>query len=86
MKLLDQKAAREKYAVNTNTLIKDFISDNLLRLYEVNMDDIFLVYTGKQVDINKNFKEELIENESEVICVKVKNIQQQKNKDEDKIH
>jgi hypothetical protein len=33
----------------------------LLSLYEVEADDMFLVYTGKQVNINKNFREELIE-------------------------
>lgn len=31
---------------------------------------MFLVYTGRQVDVNKNFKEEMIEDKSEVICVK----------------
>jgi len=60
VKALDKAAKREKYAVSTNMLIKDFISGNLLKLYEVNMKDIFLVYTGKQVDVHKNFKEELI--------------------------
>ena len=76
VKVLDKAAKREKYDVSTTILIKDFINDNLLRLYEVNMEDIFLVYTGKQVDVHKNFREELIENQSEIICVKVKNINQ----------
>lgn len=62
VKALDKAAKREKYDVSTNMLIKDFISDNLLKLYEVNMEDIFLVYTGKQVDVHKKFQEELIEN------------------------
>jgi hypothetical protein len=75
VKSLEQGATRENFNVNTNSLIKDFINENLLRLYEVNIDDIFLVYTGKQVDIHKNFKQELIEDESEVICVKVNSIQ-----------
>lgn len=39
-------------------------------MYKVDPDDMFLVYTGKQVDVNKNFKEEMIEDKSEVICVK----------------
>lgn len=39
-------------------------------MYQVDPDDMFMVYTGKQVDVNKNFKEEMIEDHSEVICVK----------------
>ena len=39
-------------------------------MYKVDPDDMFLVYTGRQVDVNKNFKEEMIEDQSEVICVK----------------
>jgi hypothetical protein len=42
-------------------LIKDFIDNELYEQYHQNSNDLFLVYTGKQLDIHKTFEEEYVE-------------------------
>ena len=47
--------------VESNTSIKDFINSKLYECFNQSTDEIFLVYTGKQLDINKTFLEEYVE-------------------------
>ena len=42
----------------------------MCREYQAGIDDLFLVYTGKQLNSDKSFREEFVENNSELICVK----------------
>lgn len=41
------------------------------KVFGQNSEDVFLVYTGKQLDVNKTFEEEFVEDESELLCVRL---------------
>ena len=49
--------------------IQEFIDEKLFEIYGKKSDDLFLVYTGKQMDMELSFEEEFVENQSELICV-----------------
>jgi hypothetical protein len=61
---VEKGSPRTDFEVDSDSLIKEFINHNLLKLYEVNEEDIFLVYTGKQLNAEKSFREELVEDHS----------------------
>ena len=42
-------------------MIKDFINGKLFECFNQNADEIFLVYTGKQIDITRTFFDEYVE-------------------------
>ena len=47
--------------VESKSFIKDFINEKLFEAFGQNCEDIFLVYTGKQLDVQKSFHEEFVE-------------------------
>jgi hypothetical protein len=69
IKRLDGPKALSTFTVESNSSIKDFINGKMYECFNQNSDEVFLVYTGKQVDINKTFYEEYVEDESELLCV-----------------
>ena len=55
IKRLDGPKALSTFTVESNSVIKDFINSKLYECFNQNSEDIFLVYTGKQIDISKTF-------------------------------
>lgn len=49
------------FKVSSKCNIKEFIDTKLYEIFNHQSDQIFLVYTGKQLDITKNFEEEFVE-------------------------
>lgn len=70
IKTLEKGAQKYTFDIKSDDIIQEFIDSNLVDTYKVGPGDMFLVYTGKQLNPDKTFKEELVENQSELICVK----------------
>jgi hypothetical protein len=66
-----------KIETNTDVTIRDFIDDKLHKVYGEKSDVLLLVHIGRQLNLGRTFREELIENGSELI---VANIQELKNR------
>lgn len=47
--------------MDSKSNIKEFIDTKLQEVFKHNSEEIFLVYTGKQLDISKNWEEEFVE-------------------------
>lgn len=69
IKRLEGEKLITHFRVPSRSNIKDFIDGKLFEAFRLNSDDIFLVYTGKQLDLHKTFEEEYVEDESELLCV-----------------
>lgn len=69
IKRLEGERTLTHFEVQSGSLIKDFIDGPLLNTFQQSSEDVFLVYTGKQLDIHKSFAEEYVEDESELLCV-----------------
>lgn len=59
------------FAIPSSTLVQDFINHQLNGLYQQTADEIFLVYTGKQLGLAKTFEEEYVEEGAELLCVEL---------------
>ena len=58
IKRLEGGRSLSHFQIESNLKIKDFIDTQLYETFGQKSDEIFLVYTGKQLDINKSFEEE----------------------------
>lgn len=55
VKRLEGGRTLNHYKVESNSTIKDFIDGKIFETMNLNSDQVFLVYTGKQLDIQKTF-------------------------------
>ena len=61
IKRLEGNKTLTHFMVESKSFIKDFINEKLFEAFGQNCEDIFLVYTGKQLDVQKSFHEEFVE-------------------------
>ena len=69
IKSIDRWKGTITFTVKTDQLIAVFIKNNLGEFLDTNTDDLFLVNIGKQLNSTKTFREETVEDLSELFCV-----------------
>ena len=61
IKRLEGTKSYSNFTIKARTQIKEFINTKFFECYNQNEEEIFLVYTGRQLDINKTFLDEFVE-------------------------
>ncbi len=63
----------------TNVTIREFIDDKLNKAYGEKSDVLLLVHIGRQLNLDRTFQEELIENGSELTVANIQELKNRKN-------
>ena len=57
-----------RFTVTPSTLISDFLTNSLSKVYQ-DIENYFLVYTGRELQPYNTFALELVEDQSEILAI-----------------